>query len=57
MTTSDSVQGHHVLRAGSLPGIHGDPFGRMLVAQGQLEQLPITTADPLISRYNVETIW
>jgi PIN domain nuclease of toxin-antitoxin system len=41
----------HALRAGTLPRHHGDPFDRMLVAQGQLEQAPI------ISRYDVETIW
>ena len=47
----------HALRAGSLPRIHDDPFDRILVAQGQLERLPIITADPLITRYDVETIW
>jgi PIN domain nuclease of toxin-antitoxin system len=47
----------HVLRAGSLPRHHGDPFDRMLVAQGQLEEIPIVTGDPLIHRYDVETIW
>jgi len=29
----------------------------MLVAQSQIEQLPIITADPLIARYTVEVIW
>jgi PIN domain nuclease of toxin-antitoxin system len=29
----------------------------MLVAQAQLEGLPIVTADPAIGRYDVETIW
>lgn len=47
----------HVLRAGVLPRVHGDPFDRMLVAQAQLEGIPILTADPAISRYDVETIW
>ena len=47
----------HALRAGALPHIHGDPFDRMLVAQAQVEGLPILTADPAISRYDVETIW
>jgi PIN domain nuclease of toxin-antitoxin system len=47
----------HVFRAGSLPPIHRDPFDRMLVAQAQVESLPILTADPAISRYDVETIW
>jgi PIN domain nuclease of toxin-antitoxin system len=47
----------HALRAATLPRIHGDPFDRLLVAQAQLEGLPILTADPAISRYDVETIW
>ena len=48
----------HALRAGSLPRIHGDPFDRMLVAQGPVEQLPIITADPLIGLLRgVETVW
>ncbi len=47
----------HALRAATLPRIHRDPFDRMLVAQAQLEGLPILTADPAISRYDVETIW
>ena len=47
----------HVFRAGALPRLHGDPFDRMLVAQAQVEGLPILTADPLLGRYDVETIW
>jgi len=47
----------HALRAGALPRHHGDPFDRMLVAQGQLEDVPIVTGDPLIGLYDVETIW
>jgi PIN domain nuclease of toxin-antitoxin system len=47
----------HVVRAGGLPRLHGDPFDRMLVAQAQIEGLPILTADPAIGRYDVETIW
>lgn len=47
----------HALRAGALPAIHRDPFDRMLVAQAQIEGLPILTADPAIGRYDVETVW
>ncbi len=52
-----SIELPHALRAGTLPSIHRDPFVRMLVAQAQIEGLPILTADPAISRYDVETIW
>jgi len=47
----------HALAAGSLPRHHGDPFDRMLVAQGQAEDVPIITGDPLMSLYDVETLW
>ncbi len=47
----------HALRAAALPPIHRDPFDRLIVAQAQLEGLPILTVDPMIARYEVETIW
>ena len=47
----------HALRAGALPRHHGDPFDRVLVAQGQVEDLPIVTGDPLLNLYDVVTIW
>jgi PIN domain nuclease of toxin-antitoxin system len=52
-----TIELSHVFRAGTLPRINGDPFDRILVAQAQIEGIPIVTADPAISRYDVETIW
>ena len=46
----------HALRAGSLPGHHRDPFDRLLIAQAQIEKLPILTADPRIDDYDVRVI-
>ena len=46
----------HALRAGALPPHHRDPFDRILVAQAQLESLPILTSDPLLSQYDVTVI-
>lgn len=51
------VQLDHALRAGALPRHHGDLFDRLLVAQSQVEDVPIITADPLLNLYDVETIW
>lgn len=48
---------NHAVRAATLPMIHTDPFDRMLVAQAQLEGVPILTKDAAITRYDVETIW
>ena len=46
----------HAITAGSLPPHHGDPFGRMLVAQAQVEGMTIVTRDPDIQRYQVATL-
>nr|WP_318730754.1 PIN domain-containing protein [Roseofilum sp. Guam] len=35
----------HALRAGNLPIKHRDPFDRMIMAQGELENIPIITYD------------
>jgi PIN domain nuclease of toxin-antitoxin system len=51
------VEEAHALRAGSLPLIHRDPWDRLLVAQAQIEGIPIITADPAIGQYDVEVIW
>jgi len=52
-----SIHLSHTLHVYTLPTLHRDPFDRLLVAQSQLEQLPMLTADPLIRQYSVQTIW
>jgi PIN domain nuclease of toxin-antitoxin system len=47
----------HALALQSLPLRHRDPFDRILIAQSQIEKLPILTADPAIGSYSVEAIW
>ncbi|HEY3230232.1 MAG TPA: type II toxin-antitoxin system VapC family toxin [Roseiflexaceae bacterium] len=51
------IQLRHALHVYTLPDLHRDPFDRILVAQSQLEQLPILTVDPQIARYGVDVIW
>lgn len=43
----------HAERAGSLDRIHSDPFDRMLIAQANLEGMPLVTIDEQILRYQV----
>ena len=43
----------HALHVAALPAHHRDPFDRLLVAQAQLEQLTILTADRAFRRYDV----
>jgi PIN domain nuclease of toxin-antitoxin system len=47
----------HALAVFSLPLIHRDPFDRILVAQCQVENIPIITADLSIGQYAVSVIW
>lgn len=46
----------HAERAAVLPLHHCDPFDRMLIAQAQLEQLQIVTADRSFKPYDVDLI-
>ena len=40
-----TITNAHALRAGSLPINHRDPFDRMIMAQAELERLPVITYD------------
>lgn len=51
------VQMSHALHVYALPDYHRDPFDRLLIAQAQLEGLPILTEDAQIARYRVKTVW
>ena len=43
--------------AGSLPGIHKDPFDRILVAQAILTDMQIVSRDAILSAYGVARLW
>jgi PIN domain nuclease of toxin-antitoxin system len=45
------------LHAGRLPGLHSDPFDRMLVAQAIVHGMTILTPDPEIEQYAVRVLW
>ena len=47
----------HGERAGSWPQEHGDPFDRMLAAQGELEGMPLATNDRKIEVFGIDTVW
>jgi PIN domain nuclease of toxin-antitoxin system len=46
----------HALHVAGLPPHHRDPFDRLLIAQAQLEDIPIVTADPSFGLYDVEVL-
>ena len=47
----------HGRLAGRLPGPHGDPFDRMLIAQAQAEGLSLVSNEEPFDRYGVQRIW
>jgi PIN domain nuclease of toxin-antitoxin system len=51
------IQPSHFFTDTAPTEIYTDPFDRLLVAQSQMEGLPILTADIEIRRYQVEVIW
>jgi PIN domain nuclease of toxin-antitoxin system len=46
----------HALHVASLPPHHADPFDRILIAQSQLEDVPLVTADRHMDSYDVAVI-
>ena len=51
------IQIHHATRIYELPIYHTDPFDRLLIAQSQIESMPLISVDADIRRYEVEVIW
>lgn len=51
------ISASHALGTIGMPGHHHDPFDRLLIAQAQVEGLPIVTADKLIARYPGRIVW
>ena len=44
-------------RAGALPGLHRDPFDRMLIAQTLSRNLVLISIEPIFDRYGVRRLW
>ncbi len=47
----------HAQRAGSLSVAHQDPFDRMLIAQSQMDDLPLVSNEDVFEEYGVTRIW
>jgi PIN domain nuclease of toxin-antitoxin system len=47
----------HALLAGSLGSPHKDPFDRLLIAQAQVEEVPIISNDKVFDGFSVRRIW
>ena len=65
MMRTIAAQGFHELaitvahgeRAGSLPGMHRDPFDRMLIAQAHAEAMALVSNETVFDGYGVTRVW
>ena len=51
------VSSRHAVEARRLPGLHKDPFDRLLAAQAMIEGLTIATIDKQLAGLGVRVIW
>lgn len=47
----------HAARVADLPFHHRDPYDRLIIAQSQVEGVPVVSSDELFDRYGVERVW
>ncbi len=47
----------HTAKVATLPFHHRDPFDCLLVAQAQVEQMPLVSSDPAFDTYAITRLW
>jgi len=47
----------YLIKLGTLPFLHRDPFDRLLIATAMVEDITILTADENIRKYDVKWMW
>jgi PIN domain nuclease of toxin-antitoxin system len=52
-----AIEVEHAWAVRGLPHHHGDPFDRLLIAQAQVERVPVLTADPSFRDYELTVVW
>jgi PIN domain nuclease of toxin-antitoxin system len=52
-----SITVDHLKAVCYLPLHHRDPFDRLIVAQAQVEHLPLISADTILDSYGVQRVW
>lgn len=50
------IEAKHAVAVANLPGLHRDPFDRLLVAQARVEGLTLVTADLQVQAYDVPVL-
>lgn len=52
-----NIQLSHLVAVANLPLHHRDPFDRLIIAQGMIEQIPIVGADEIFDSYPIRRSW
>lgn len=47
---------NHAARVSTMPFHHRDPFDRLIIAQGMVEQMPILSVDAIFDAYGVQRL-
>ena len=47
----------HTAAVIELPFHHRDPFDRLIIAQAQVEELPIISTDSVFDAYDIQRVW
>ncbi len=51
------IKASHAIQVSALPLHHRDPFDRMLIAQAQMENVMLVSADPIFRKYDISLLW
>ena len=47
----------HLMQYADLPLSHRDPFDGLLIAQSQVEDIPVITGDAAFDSYDIQRVW
>jgi PIN domain nuclease of toxin-antitoxin system len=47
----------HAVKVYDLPSHHSDPFDRLIIAQGIVEEMKVLTSDRIFEKYPVDVLW
>ena len=51
------IEFRHVVSVRGLPTHHRDPFDRLLIAQSQIERIPVVSVDARFNVYGINIVW
>ncbi|MCY3867020.1 MAG: type II toxin-antitoxin system VapC family toxin [Chloroflexi bacterium] len=52
-----NIELSHLKQVADLPYHHRDPFDRLLIAQSQVENIPVLTSDVAFDSYEIQRLW